>query len=259
MHTVIIALLLFLAYPSSASAGWFQDQEAAIAAINGAGAPSPSWDMEIYFEGTADGTTYTAGGNDAGFTTATLSAAGLVDTTNDLITIDASDEYISFPITAKDIFDSAGGALEARVNCTATTNVNQLFEAWVTDSVDYFHYTINGNNTILSRHEGQNSKNDLTTSAAIADNQDFIIQIKWLATGSNTTDILSIRIDINADGDFADANEGWQDTVDVDAVRPFTTEPADIKIGNLNFEYGTTDSCTVTHFKIATNHTVPDL
>lgn len=49
MHTVIIALLLFLACPSWVSAGlWFQDQEAAIVAINRASTPDPYTTVETF-------------------------------------------------------------------------------------------------------------------------------------------------------------------------------------------------------------------
>ena len=50
MYTLIIVLLLFLASPSLCVAGWFQDQEAAIAAINGASAPAPTY-VCIGYEG----------------------------------------------------------------------------------------------------------------------------------------------------------------------------------------------------------------
>jgi len=216
------------------------------------------WDLEVYFEGTVDGTTYTAGGADAGFTTASLSEINLVDTNTNTASFSVDDQYISFPITAGDIFSSSEGAVECKLICATTVGINQFFEAWVDSTANYLYIAVLANNLTQTQHEGSNLKNTLNETAEITDNTTVVIQVRWLATGNNTTDIHSIRIDFNADGDFADANEGWVETADADAVTPFASEPADVKLGNLNYAYGWDDACTVTHFKVSTDITAVD-
>lgn len=220
-------------------------------ALHGSGVATSLWDFECYFEGTVSTTTYTAGGDDSGFSSATLSEVGLVSEANNNMVIDAAGENVNVAITAKDIFDSENGAIEIRFKCATTVGTNTIFEVFITSANQVKVYVSSGND-VKFWHEGNNIKKEVISGTEIVDDTISRVQVKWYVTGVDATSILAVRVDDDDDGTY----DSWQEVATPGDLTDLTTDPTVIGLGSIN--YATTDVTTIYSVKLSTDHTVFD-
>ena len=231
-------------------AGWWMVSGQVV----GAGGAPAEWDMEVYFEGTAVTTTYTAGGNDAGFTAGTLSEAGLIDEVNNYITLDATGEHLNIPITGGDIFTSSEGALEIRFRLATTIGTNYLIEFEQSIAVNSIYVRLRPDNQRSGKHEGNNVKIDFESIGnAISDNTWSRVRMIWKVTGNTATDYLKSQIDIDDDGIY----DAWSEVSNGTAMQAFSVEPSNVSIGSAS-THVITDTLDIDYVKVTTDSTIFD-
>ena len=189
----------------------------------------PSWTFVCEFGGyDSGGTTYTAGGSDSGFSSGTLSTANMVDEDNDFMLIDASGEHMDITRT-NDTFQSDEGLMEVRFKWTDTNAGDTDIVSFGTSTQNFIEIEIGDNGSGRFRHRGDGSMCDVSMPTSTFTSGDIArIRVRWLATGNNTTDVLSYQLDLDDDGTY----DSWVDNTDDDAVTTWTSEPTDNSIGN---------------------------
>ena len=117
------------------------------------------------------------------------------------VKIDASDEFVSYPITAGDLINTSEGTLVVQVYLAASTGNNTFFTA-DGDADNNLVATINSLGQIKFVHEGNNSNVDMTGGDSIPDTTWTVIKVAWSVTSNE----ISVKVGANAWDVDADAS-----------------------------------------------------
>jgi hypothetical protein len=162
-------------------------------------------------DGTISAGEVVAGGTDPG--TASPTSAGNV------VKLNATNDYIRWPITSGDIGNSSEGKLCFDVYVSLSTG-NCTWYPQYYNGTNNILVTFNATNTIGLTHVGNGTSVSMTSTATFTDATWTNVCIRWSVTNNKT----SIKIGA---GD-------WEDDADADSVTAFATESSYVYVG-----YGT--------------------
>jgi len=225
---IVLFLIAVLPFIFGFSIQHYQAQVIKMKKAAGDASCDPLGTAELYWDGEHTTSTVTAcvsGGTKTGtLSGATISQAQARDT-NSLL-LNADDDYMSFPITTKDIFDSAAGSVSVWIYADETTTFKPFFEAYH-GANDMVQAKVNIDNTIWLKHKGDGSSVVVESTDTISDDTWTNIQIRWSVSENK----IGIKV---AAGD-------WLDDSDGDAVTALSTEPTVIKLGATEIDGGIND------------------
>lgn len=128
---------------------------------------------------------------------------------------DTTDDRIAWPITAKNIFDSAEGMFCTDIYLSASTGQNHLFNIYV-DSSNEMNLRVNADNTVTFTHRGAATLHYKTTTGTVSDTTWTNICARW----SDANNAIGVKIGSSA----------WETSSA--ATVAFAAEPAKFYIGN---------------------------
>lgn len=143
----------------------------------------------------------------------------------------AADDYLTFAVTGKDIFDSAQGYISYYVYCEDTyTASNTHIEIYYDGNNQMVVRTAVGN-VLTAIHVNAGTSVSVSTSGSMNVDAWNLVEVKWDASIGAGSSELSINLN----------SAGWDGDADADDLAAMASEPTSVKFGNLNGNSSTDD------------------